>query len=486
VFRWISTPVTIVFLAVAVGIAGPSAAWADQGPLTKDPVSFRDVVKKVLPAVVSIEPLAKPQARAAARLPDGFPRDFFRGLPFPDVDAEGELGQPDRPVRIGTGSGFIVDPAGVVVTNYHVVKGADQVEVRLKDGRQFIARDIKSDPLTDVAILRIDAKDLPALSWGDSAAMEIGDRVLAVGAPFGLTGSVTHGIVSGKGRALNLHKYEDFVQTDAAINPGNSGGPLVNLDGQVVGVNSVIKSRSGGFQGVGLAISSNLARKVADALSKNGSVKRGYLGIRVGDLEPAVAERMGLKDGAGALVAEVVPNSPAEKAGLKDGDVITALAGKPVKSAAEVPWAVAGLPVGQPADITVLRDGKPHALKVTIGEQPRDLAAVPSRRPTPTDGDAVRLDKIGAWVTDFTPEKAEQYGFRDQFPGALIVRSEGLGALAGLRQGSVIVKVDNKPVTSAKEAADAVGAGSLAKGILMQVRSAHGGTAVVLIRSSEE
>jgi serine protease Do len=477
-------PLNVFWNQLAQAKTPPPPAAAAVPATAREPITFRAVVKKVLPAVVSIEPQAR---RAAAKpFPEGAPADLFRrfGIPMnPEEFADPSGG----PVRLGTGSGFVIDPSGVVVTNYHVVQGADQVEVRFKDGRKFVSKDIKADPNTDIAIVRIQAKDLPYLEWADSAATEIGDRVLAVGAPFGLAGSVTHGIVSGKGRSLNLNTYEDYIQTDAAINPGNSGGPLVNVEGKVVGVNSVIKSRSGGFQGVGLAVSSDMAKQVASALMKNGAVRRGFLGVRVGDLDPAVAERMGLKDKGGALVAEVVPDGPAAKAGVNDGDVITALGGKAVKSAGQLPWAVATLAPGKPVDLTVFRDGQSHTMKVTLAEQPPDFGtARAAAKPAIPDSDAIQLDKIGAWVTDFTPDRADQFGFRDHFKGALVTRSEGLGALAGLRPGVVITKVDDKPVGSAKDAADLIGKGSLEKGILMQVRSTHGGTAMVMIRSNGE
>jgi serine protease Do len=362
--------------------------------------------------------------------------------------------------------------------------------VRLKDGRTFIATDIKSDPKTDIAIVRLPAKEtLPALKWGDSQSVEIGDHVLAVGAPFGLTGTVTHGIISGKGRSLNLHPYEDYVQTDAAINPGNSGGPLVTLDGKVVGVNSVIKSRSGGFQGVGLAVSSHLAKQVVDELMKNGAVARAYLGVKVGDLDKAVAERMGLGGKGGAVVADVLPDTPAAKAGLKDGDIITSLAGKPVPSAMDLTWSVWRLAAGKPVEVAILRDGKPITVTVTPEKQPDDFGlASESRKSKSTGPGAVHLEKIGAWAADFTAEMADRYGFKDRFDGAVIVRVDpsGWAAATGLRPGAVIVKVDDRPVATAREAAKAVADGSLTEGIQFQYRTALSGTGYLMIRSSRE
>jgi serine protease Do len=314
-------------------------------PGPKEIYSYRDVVKKVLPGVVSIEARAKSRKR--------------RG--------EDET--------LGFGSGVLVDPKGVVLTNFHVVEGADSLEVTLTDGRKFASRDVKTDFKTDLAVVRLDAKGpLPYLELGDSDLMEIGDRVLAVGAPFGLTGSVTAGIVSAKNRNLRVNMYEDFLQTDAAINPGNSGGPLVNLEGKVIGINAAIKSRTGGFQGVGLAIASNLAGKVEQQLLRDGVVRRGYLGIQIKDIEnDELAEKVGLKAGArGVVVEEVFEDAPGGKAGLKKGDVIVGLAGRSVKDGKGLVNVVADLPVNKAVGLDVLRDGKPRTLQVTIQEQPAD------------------------------------------------------------------------------------------------------------------
>jgi serine protease Do len=338
--------------------------------MPKEITSYRDVVKKVLPAVVSIESKAKPSTR----------RPNPRRQPTPD-DPRFFENQPQQGEDLGFGSGFLVDPNGVILTNYHVVENAESVEVSLTDGRKFTSRDIKGDAKTDLAIIRLDVKaKLPYLEFGDSDGMEIGDRVLAAGAPFGLAGSVTHGIVSAKGRSLRMNMYEDFIQTDAAINPGNSGGPLLSLDGKVIGINSAIKSRSGGFQGVGLAISSNLARDIMARLSKEGVVRRGYLGVQIKDLIDAeTAAKLGAANG-GVQVTSVFEESPSEKAGLKEGDVILSLGGRPIKESRGLQLAVASLPLGKPVEVSLVRDGKPMTLKVTIEEQPEDFG---SARTTP-------------------------------------------------------------------------------------------------------
>ena len=460
----------------------------------KELTSYRDVVKHVLPAVVSIEP------RAAARPRQPAPR---RQLPFDDTQMPQEFRKffedlprqlpelPDGFPGLGSGSGFVVDPGGVILTNHHVVEGADQVEVLLHDGRKFLSKEIKTDPKTDLAIIKIDAKDLPWLALGDSDAMEIGDRVLAVGAPFGLAGSVTHGIVSGKGRNLRLNLYEDFLQTDAAINPGNSGGPLVNLEGKVVGINSAIKSRSGGFQGVGLAIASNMAKSILPQLIKDGVVRRGYLGVQVKDLiDRELAARLGLKEGQGGVqLTQVFAGSPGAKAGLLDGDVLTALAGKPVRDGLTLQRLVAGLPLGKPAEVSVVRDGKPLSLQVTVEEQPQDFgsARAPApRAPRRDRGEAVSLEAVGAEASDLTPELAEQLGYKGSANGVVLtqVERDGLAAQAGLGRGTLIAKVNREPIKSAAALRELLSPAALEQGVLLQVYSPQGGTSHVLLKKS--
>jgi len=360
----------LVFTCLALGSAGGYLVESAVRPVHAEqkvvPVvpqeltSYRTIVKGVVPAVVSIE--SKVKARRSLR---------FR------ADRDGT-------VELGLGSGVIVDPKGVILTNYHVVDGADFVEVHLPDGRKFTSQDMAGDKKTDLAIVRIQAdKPLPYLTLGDSSQMEVGDRVLAVGAPFGLTGSVTHGIISAKSRAMHLNAYEDFLQTDAAINPGNSGGPLISLDGKVIGINSAIKSRSGGFQGVGMAISSNLAKDIMTQLMKEGVVHRGYLGVGVSDVDREVAEKLHVQENAGVLITRVFPKSPAAKGGLKPGDVVTTIAGKPIREGAELQKLILSLPLNKPVEVAYLRDGEAKTAKVTVEEQPEDYGL----RTVPDDDD---------------------------------------------------------------------------------------------------
>ncbi len=502
--RWSVALSSLVLGGVAGSfVAGPmlhgqNPASPPAAPLTipKEITSYRGVVKHVLPAVVSIEGRVKkvkadrptPRRRPSIddpRIPEEF-RKFFEDF------GQAPLEQPDETPSLGFGSGFIVDAKGVILTNYHVVAGADEVEVQLKDGRKFRSHDIKGDRKTDLAIVRIKADTpLPYLEMGDSDAMEIGDRVLAVGAPFGLTGTVTAGIVSSKGRNdQHINMYEDFIQTDAAINPGNSGGPLVNLAGQVIGINSVIKSRSGGWQGIGFAISSNLAKNVMQSLIKNGVVHRGYLGVQISDLSPEVASRLDVKDQHGVLVSNVFDNSPAAKAGLKAGDVITSVGNKPIKNGQELQRLVAMLPLHKAVDMVVVRDGKSKVLPVTIEEQPNDFgtAKLSRQRPQREQSDSVSLGKSGISVKDVSGDEAEQLGYKGTTTGALITRvsPDSPAADAGLSRGMLITQVDKHPVKSAQDAQHWVEKGSLQKGLLLRVQSPQGGTRYVIVKAEAQ
>ncbi len=487
---------TLLTLSLASAIAGVGGYTATVASATgasnreiiaKDMPSYRDVVKRVLPAVVSVE--AKTTAKAATvkrpqgdtapfenmpGLPDEF-RRFFEQMPR----------QTPAPHGHAFGSGFVVDPSGIVLTNEHVVRGADEVEVKFPDGRKFTSRDIKRDAKTDLAIIRIKSDSpLPSLTLANSDECEVGDRVLAIGAPLGLAGSVTHGIISAKARDMRMNTYEDFLQTDAAINPGNSGGPLVNLAGEVVGVNSAIKSRTGGFQGIGLAIASNLVKSVKDPLLANGSVPRGYLGVAVAPLEPEVATKLGVKAKGGVTVAKVTPGSPAAKAGMQDGDVIVEVAGKAVPDGRHLQQIVAGLRAGKTAEIAVVRDGNRKVLTVTVEEQPNDFGSA-SESVSPEPGKTT-FDKIGASASELTAEKAKELGFSSANEGVLLteVAPDGVAANAGLRAGVVVEKVDGTRVRSVAELQKALDAGSLEKGILLQVKAPQSGTAFVLLKSA--
>ncbi len=491
----------IAILAVGTLIGGYILGPVLQGQVAqpqeipKELTSYRDVVKNVLPAVVSIETEKGSVNLRTPEIPEGFenqiPEEFRRFFKDRGLDNP-RFKMPERSRR-GFGSGFIVDSSGVVMTNNHVVSGAKKATVKLSDGRKFVSKEIHRDPKTDLALIILDTngEKLPFLKFGDSEAMEIGDRVLAFGAPFGLTGSVTSGIISAKGRSgLKMNMYEDFLQTDAAINPGNSGGPLVNLEGRVVGINAAIKSRSGGFNGVGLAVASNLASTVKDALLKFGTVRRGYLGVQIQELQPTVAKRFGLDKGDGVVVSKVFENTPASKADIQVGDVIVRLGDTTIRSGRLLQLTVASLPLDKKVTLEVVRDGKRIELPVTIEEQPEQYGLTAPREAPfseERDREGVSLESIGVEVTDLDPRQAKELGYDDSVSGVLItnVSSGSLAANGGLSNGMLIVKIDNQEVNTAKEAAEVMENANISRGVLLQIRSPRGGTNYVLLQSAD-
>lgn len=386
---------------------------------------------------------------------------------------------------VSMGSGVIIDPSGIILTNNHVVQGSGKLMVRLNDGREFEATDIKTDPKTDLAIVRIkDAEKLPSVKFGNSDEAEVGDWVLALGDPFGLEGTVTAGIISAKGRALGNTPRENFIQTDAAINPGNSGGPLVNLDGEVVGINTAIHSRNGGNEGVGFAISSNLAKWVTQQLIHEGTVKRAYLGVAIQPVSQELAKQFGVETRKGAVVADVQPKTPAAEAGLKSGDVIVAYDGKPVNNPQELQLAVEQTPIGNKAELTVMREGKQITLKVTPQEQPADYGLARGQALIPGKEGSAQDKKVGIEVSNLTPEVAEKLGVK---PGEGVVitdvRNGSPAELGGLANGMVIAQIGQVPVNSIEDFQKVMEKQSLEKGIMFLVRSAQGARFIV-IRSS--
>jgi serine protease Do len=346
---------------------------------------------------------------------------------------------------VGQGSGFIISKDGYILTNNHVVGDADKVTVKLLDGREFTAKTIGTDVHSDVAVIKIDGKDLPMLQMGDSDTLEVGEWVVAIGNPFGLSHTLTVGVVSAKGRSsVGIADYENFIQTDAAINPGNSGGPLVDLDGRVVGMNTAIFSRNGGYMGIGFAIPINMAKAIKDQLIQTGSVTRGYLGIVIQDLTPELAKSFGLKDNQGILVSQVSEDSPAAKAGLKQGDVIVEFAGKPVEKVGAFRNGVALKAPGSKEELTVLRSGKRKTFSITIGKLPDGELA--------DAGTPHSLEKLGLTVQTLTPELARQFGFQVE-KGVVVtqVTPGSEAALAGINPGAVILEVNRKPVSNTEE-----------------------------------
>ncbi|MCX5684772.1 MAG: Do family serine endopeptidase, partial [Planctomycetota bacterium] len=334
--------------------------------------AFREVAKRVKPAVVSV---TTTQTLTASESPfgdmgDDFLRRFF-GQGGPSTAPRGKAPAPRKFQRQGLGSGVIVSPDGYIMTNNHVVEEAQEISVHLSDGREFKAKVIGTDPPTDVAVIKIMAENLPVAPLGDSDKAEVGDWVLAIGSPFGLEETVTAGIISATGRSnVGITDYEQFLQTDAAINPGNSGGPLVNMRGQVIGINTAIASRSGGYAGIGFAVPANMVREVMKRIRETGHVTRGWLGVGIQRLTPELADSMKLKADQGVLVSQIMEGGPADKGGLKAGDVVVEYAGKPVKTPGELQNTVAWTAPGTKAEIVVVRDGKRQTLTVTVEKRP--------------------------------------------------------------------------------------------------------------------
>jgi len=413
--------------------------------------AFASVAKKVSPAVVFIQVEKEVSAQQMPQFPAPFGDDFFRrffGQPLPKGHPRPMQPAPKRR-SMGQGSGFIVTPDGYLLTNNHVVANADKVTVTLVDGRKFTAKTVGTDPRSDVAVIKIDAKDLPVLPLGNSDKLQVGEWVIAVGNPFGLSHTITAGIVSAKGRSsVGISDYENFIQTDAAINPGNSGGPLVNLDGQAIGMNTAIFSRSGGYMGIGFAIPINMIKVIFDQLVKTGHVTRGYLGIMIQNLTPELAKSFDLKDNQGVLVAQVTKDSPAEKAGLKQGDVIVEFAGQPVKKIGSFRNRVALKAPGSKQTIVVLRDGKRRELTVTIGKLPEKGGSEAAKNGPASE----KLEKLGLTVQKLTPELAEQFGYKGR-SGVLVseVQPDSPAANAGIRRGVLIEEVNRQPVKSVDE-----------------------------------
>ncbi len=412
--------------------------------------SFAPIVKKVAPGVVKIETTTTIQNTSIQQWPgfdDPFWRRFF-GNQFGQVFPPHQFG----PLRQhGLGSGVIVTSDGYILTNNHVVDGATEVKITLQDGREFTAKVIGRDPKSDIAVVKVDAKDLPIVPMADSEKVQVGDVVLAIGNPFGVGQTVTEGIVSAKDRGnMGIEDYEDFIQTDAAINPGNSGGALVDVDGRLIGINTAILSRSGGSQGVGFAIPSDLARNVMESLIQYGHVTRGYLGVMIQDVTPTLAKEFKLKEPAGALVGDVVPNAPAAKAGFKDGDVVLDFNHHKVTDSRQLKLTVAETKPGSTVPVTIWREGSTKTLDVTVKQLPgtEQLAQTNSNN----SQDTGTLN--GVAVSDLDRQARQQYNVPDSVKGAVIteVKPDSASAEAGLKPGDVIEEINRNPVKNAEDA----------------------------------
>lgn len=439
--------------------------------------AFQHVAERLRPSLVSISSVKRIQL--SQRNGDGsifgfsfqFPRrdhsdgrsleDFFQDR---DTDQQLELQ--------GQGTGLIVDGEGYILTNSHVVLGADEVKVKLFDGRTFKAKTVGTDSPTEVGVLKIEASKLSAAELGDSDKVGVGEWVLAMGSPFGLDQTVTAGIISAKGRSnLGIAGYEDFLQTDAAINPGNSGGPLVNLNGQVIGINTAIASRSGGSMGIGFAIPINMARTVMDKILKEGRVQRGWLGIAIQEMDDNLAQSSGFQDGGGVLISDVSPDGPAGKSGLRAGDILTKFDGKPVQSRNQFRNHVAASAPGTRVALEFFREGQRVTKNVELAELPtQDLAADSSTPSKSAKSDSTA--EFGLRVRPLTPEIARQLG-HDQPDGVVVigVDPKGLAAKAGVQAKDIVIAVGNQPIRTVEEFRAALRQQDIHRGVRLQLRT---------------
>ncbi|MBV8778615.1 MAG: DegQ family serine endoprotease [Alphaproteobacteria bacterium] len=432
--------------------------------------SFAPLVKKVLPAVVNISVTEGAGGGKADRMSEQMPQEGFRHSPFDEMlrrffeqQGQNDPFDQENPLdeggvkRIALGSGFIVDADGHIVTNNHVVGDASKVEVTLQSGDKYTAKIVGRDSRTDLAVLKIDAgKPLPYVTLGDSDAAQIGDWVVAVGNPFGLGGSVTTGIISARGRDIHTGQFDDFLQIDAPINRGNSGGPTFNLNGQVIGINTAIYSPNGGSVGIGFAVPSNVAKTVVASLEKSGKVERGWLGVQIQEVTPAIASNLGLKTDHGALVAVVTPNSPGGAAGLKQGDVILAFNGHEITKMRDLPREVAATNPGSNSTLTVWRDGKETQLSVKLGEMPANPRVASTSGGDDNQPSESHADAMGLHLAPLNGELRSELHLGRDTRGVLITGVDN-GSLAdnlGLSRGDVIVAINQQPIGSPREAAD--------------------------------
>ncbi len=427
---------------------------------------FTAVAKSVTPAVVNIT-IAAPEQISDA--PDGRDRmEEFFGMPGDPFGPRRHRGpkMPREHQRSGMGSGVIVTADGYILTNNHVVDGAKDLTVTLPDKREFKGKVVGADPKTDLAVVKIDGENLPVIPWGDASKLQVGEYVLAVGNPFGLNSTVTLGIVSALGRGrMGITQYEDFIQTDAAINPGNSGGALVNTKGELVGINTAIFSQTGGYQGVGFAVPTSMSKPVFDSLIKHGKVVRGYLGIGIQDLTQDLTKSFGLKESKGALVSDVKEDSPAEQAGLKQGDVIIGYNGSPVEDAAALQRLVTKTPIDAKTTITVLRDGHEKELTATIAELPEPTQVAKS------GGEEGDYAFAGLAVQDLDRHTAQELGLKGKIQGVVVtgVEPDSGADRAGLMPGDVIREINRKPVKSVQDYEKAASAIKKGENILMLI-----------------
>ncbi len=471
-FKFTRYLVVMVMIGLLLGSGLPMATAAKNAPVRMVPQNFSALAETVSPAVVHIRVVKTVKSEGPALGP-------FNRNPFGDNeqfrDFFGHRFGPQRRPEFkqpGLGSGFIIDKAGYIVTNNHVVDGADSIKVILKDETEYNAEVIGRDPVTDIALIKIEAKhDLPSVPLGSSDNLKVGEWVTAIGSPFGLQYTVTAGIVSAKGRVIGSGPYDDFIQTDASINPGNSGGPLINMQGQVVGINTMIIA---GGQGIGFAIPIDLAKGIVTQLKTSGQVTRGWLGITIQDLKGQLAEYYGVSGKTGVLVASVVPGDPADQAGIQPKDIITEINGEKVTTSRDLTKLAAMLGVGDTARVTILRNGKSKTLEVQIGKRPMTMASASESRQKEKQGE------YGFKVTDLTPEIARRFKI-EETSGVIVVGvvPNSQADTAGVQQGDLIIEINHKDIGSVKDFKALIDQPNKADGINLLVKRLNAGLMVI-------
>ncbi|GAK49243.1 protease Do [Candidatus Moduliflexus flocculans] len=474
-FSHIATVATIV-CALCFTMPAIQASAEATAKLQDLSQAFRDIAKEVGPAVVFIGTEQTVKSSSNSPTPEQF-REFF-GDDFMRRFF-GEMPQGREYKQEGLGSGFITSADGYILTNNHVVENADKITVTLADKREFKAEVVGTDPKSDVAVIKIQADNLPVAKLGDSETLEVGDWVIAIGTPFGLSQTVTAGIISAEGRSnIGINDYEDFIQTDAAINPGNSGGPLVNINGEVIGINTAIFSRSGGYQGIGFAIPINMAKSVQESLIKNGKVIRGWLGVMIQQVTPEMVKQFDLPEGTtGTLVGDVLKGGPAQEYGIQRGDVIVEFDGKPIDSPTTLKNIVAVTEIGKKVDVVLYRNGKKQTIQVKIAEQTGNEKQA-SKRGTP---DEATIEKFGLSVQELTKDIAGQLGY-DNEKGVVIsnVEQGSPAAEAGLRRGDLIQEINKTTIESLDDYNKAMKAVGDEKSFLTLIRRGENTSYVVV------
>ncbi len=459
-------PITgfIAGLMFVLSLCSWSYAYAGEAAISKESVDIltkvgqatAEIVDAVRPAIVNISTTrtVKFQGGGDQFLDDPFFRRFFGD----------RLKTPKERKSLGLGSGVIVDADGYILTANHVIQGADEIKVTLSDKREFKGKIVGSDIMTDIGVVKIDAKDLPSVKMGDSAKLRVGETVLAIGSPYGLSQTVTMGIVSAVGRAnIGIADYEDFIQTDAAINPGNSGGALVNVRGELVGINTAIFSTSGGYQGIGFAVPTNMAKAAMDSLINKGKVVRGWLGVSIQSLTPELAKQFELTDGKGVLVGDIVEDSPADKGGLQRGDIIVEVQGKKIDDPNQIRNMVAGIEPGQEIEMKIIRENKPITKNVTVSELPADVQK-------PAKGEYGNLLN-GVRVQELTPEFIEKFDIPKKLKGVIVAEvDEDSPALGIIKPGDIIQEINKQKIAGLKDYENVAGKIKQGEDVMLFIR----------------